>query len=514
MNELPSVALVIVLDHLPYADLVRCRLVGKLWRHLIDRSVTKRDLILFLETNRRPSWWAHNGEAVNLKNSLQANYAAFESKIFFNLFNGVKRLFLCFNCFFLDRKLIDNLAKCFGGSLEHLQIDYEFTYNTEKQNARFRLAFGPLKTFCFSKLMDDMIPSQFEFVFDCDQLTHLFYADLTFTSHSLNTRVVSNLRVLFVKWLTYSEPLEFPHLQLLGSGNAPGLQFLASSLPSLREFYFSTSFTQNPTEADNSISEFLGTVERAKRKVDVFWLGLKFTRENMRSNLHALTRLIPGEESEIRVQTEALNYYKENRSIVNFGYLRYTSDFWVYNCSNSFADQLDENADRDLIDNLKTSLSTVRMGPLTEGVDVIKLFDMFQFVGRILLTRIKPTDYDLLPAIFPNVRTFCLNPSVPDSIDLSFVSEFKNLCIFIISKPLFLTLLNRILTKCPYICLVSSQKEETKISIRRFYKYYQRLPRVYFTLKFTATPTPFKAVFKEKRELLGALVSNELVLIE
>ena len=514
MNEVPSVALVVVLNHLPYADLVRCRLVCKLWRHLIDRSVGKRDLILFVETNRRPNWWAHNGEAINLKSSLQANYAVFGTMSFFDLFQGVKRLFLCFNQFILFQKFLNKLAKHFGDTLEHLQIDYEFM-NQEIQNSPFRLAFQCLKTFCFSKLMDDAMPPprRLEFVFDCDQLTHLLYPDLTFTSHSLTARVVSNLRVLFVKWLTYSEPLEFPHLQVLGSGNAPGTQFLVSSLPSLREFFFSASFTENPIDAGNLISEFLFSIERGKRKVDVFWLGLKFTQENIRSNLHALIHLIRNGESWIRVQTETLNYYKENRSILNFSYLRYINDFDVFNTSDSFADQLDENADRDLIDNLRTSLSTVRMGSLTEGVDVAKLSGMFQFVARIFVGRIKPADYDLLPVIFPAVRIVQLNPNVPEGIDLSFVSEFKNLYYFKIDRPLSLALVNRILTKCRYIYQISSKKEEKNFFIRKAYKHVFT-STVFFNLKISDISTSLFFTIKEKRELLGALVSNELVLIE
>ena len=517
MNELPSVALVVVLNHLPYADLVRYRPVCKLWRHLIDHSVDKRDLILFVETNRRPSWWAHNEQVVNLRSSLQANYAAFWSMTFFGLFNGVKRLSLCFSEFFYQQKLFDNLARHFGSSLEHLQIDYESTFNIEEEYAgeiitQFKLAFRCLKTFCFSKPMDRIVPNDFEFVFDCDQLTHLLYPDLTFKSHSLTARVVSNLRVLFVKWLTYSKPLKLPHLQVLGSGNAPGAQFLASCLPSLLEFYFSTSFTENPTEANNSISEFLGTVERANRKVDVFWLGLKFTQENLRSNLQTLTQLMPGEESKIEIGTETLNYYKENRSIVNFGYLRYTRDFRV-NCSDSFADQLDENADRDLMDNLAASLSTVRMGPLTESFNVAKLADLFQFVGGFLVNKIKPTDYDLLPVIFPDVRTLFLHPGVPDSIDLSFISEFKNLCIVSIRKPLSLALLNRILTNCPYLSQVHSRKEEKNISIKKAYKYiwpsFGHHLAVGSSLIFTGQPKIFWFIKKEK--LFEALVKYDLV---
>lgn len=54
--------------------------------------------------------WKHSGEAVNLEQSVQANYRVFKSASFFVLFKSVKSLLLSFGHFFGSQELADNLA--------------------------------------------------------------------------------------------------------------------------------------------------------------------------------------------------------------------------------------------------------------------------------------------------------------------------------------------------------------------------------------------------------------------
>lgn len=280
--------------------------------------------------NPRPNWWEHSGEAVNLENCVQANYGVFLSEPFFTLFKGVKRLFLSFNVFFFNQELTDKLARHFSYSLENLQIDYLNSRSWE-ESRQFRLALRNLRTFCYSKQLrfGDCFES-FIFSLDCDRLTHLYAnTNITFERDSFIARVAPNLRVLFANWITYKEEsLEFPNLELLLCCNAPGNKFLISNLPSLKEFHFASQFTQNLTEARHLIGDFLMAVEKKKRKLDVFWLGLKFNLDNLDRNLTALgcSRAVgPGIES--KTLTYLSKTFKENSSMLNFNYTRYTGEF-------------------------------------------------------------------------------------------------------------------------------------------------------------------------------------------
>ena len=133
-NELPSVALVAVLEHLLTGDLVRCRRVNKLWRHLIDHSISKNELVLFVECHPQAAWWVHRGgEAIRLEEAIRANYALFESETYFGLFKRVKRMFLSFTNLCFKQEWAEKFVSHFGATLEHLQIDYETTTSLSDQ---------------------------------------------------------------------------------------------------------------------------------------------------------------------------------------------------------------------------------------------------------------------------------------------------------------------------------------------------------------------------------------------
>lgn len=514
MDELPSVALVAVLDHLPYGDLVGCRLVNKLWRHLIDRSVSKRELILFVEMHRLPNWWQHSGEPVNLEHSVQANYRAFKSATFFAIFKGVKRLFLSFNYFYFNQKLTDKLARNFG-SLENLQIDYQFTHSLQDSSREFRLPLRSLKTFSLPKQLLHINNRAFTFSLDCDRLTQLYAnTDLTLESNSLIARVAPNLRVLFAGRINYEAPLEFPNLKLLWCYNAPGTQFLVTSLPNLSEFYFATQFVGAPTEAKHPISEFLERIKEAHRKMDVFWYGMKFTLENLDSNLDALA-VRPSFAPAVLLKT--LNYFKENASILNFNHLRYASKFRV-DCSdwmNIGEAQLDEHADRELIDSLRKSLNSVLLRSSKSELNVAKLANLFQFVSKLYFTGLfRPTDLQALPTIFPNLRTLHCIPTSAMHMDPSFFSRFKHLSLLgVFDSLVSRAALDQMLTKCQHLVLVNIQGKQKHFRIRIVYKHVKP-SRCGFRLRFLSPFSPTKNSFKENDELLAILDRNEMLLKE
>ena len=510
MDELPSLALVAVLGCLPFEDLIRCRRVSKLWRHLIDHTVSKLELILFVETRPRPNWWEFNGEAVNLEHSVQANYSVFTSKPFFTMFRRIRRLFLSFNHFAFSQKLTNNLASNFGDTLEHLQIDFH-TNGSLVSNREFKLSLNNLLSFSFSKkIRFESYPKDFNFSLDCNRLTHLYANScLTNESKTMFARVASNLKVLFAADIFYEERIEFPNLEVLGCYEAPDTQFLVSCLPSLKEFHFLNSFPQSQTIAQRSINEFLGRIESEKRKVDVFWLGIKFTLKN---SDRIFQFQIFAEKFGVRITSLTLDCFKENASTLNFKYLRYTGDYPVVYLD-SFGDQLDEDLDQKLISDLAKILHTVFMYDVHRPLDELRVPNLFQFVSKLLVTKdLKQPDLDALPRIFPHLRVFQWRGMPTRIVDFSFVSRFKNLCLCSTRMAVPLASLDQMLTDCPHLNFVSFPGKEKAIYIQIFYRHLMQSDRR-FGLGFKPNSRNL-FYFKEKEELLGFLDINDLVIQE
>ena len=505
-------ALVEVLEHVPYGDLVRCRRVNKQWMHLIDHSISKQELVLFVDSERRPNWWEYSGEPVNLKHSVQANSSVFTSEPFFALFSGVKRLFLSFNHFVCNKKRTDELAKHFGDTLEHLQIDYQSNRSTENSTT-FELALKKLQTFSYPrKRPSEKDPASFSFMLDSDQLTHL-YTELNYQNIPMMAKVAHNLKVLFVTNTVFKKTLKFPNLEVLSSFNEPSTEFLISSLPSLKEFHFAGHSFYNMHGAKSSISDFLERIEPLGRQVDVFWIGLKFTVENSDRLFLSLAK----EEWSARfgITPETLDYFKENyfkencSKLIPFPHI----DGFPVQYSNSFGDQLDEQVDRELIELLAKSWHAVAIDNHIPKFKVAKLRTLFEFVSRLNVTYpLKQTELDKLPAIFPHLRMFHLHQTSrtgqPDYLDFSFVSEFKNLYLVDTCEPLPLETIRRMLTDCPHFYRVSFKKEKKKITVRMRRRYYRKTERA-FELKLDYD---LDFYFDGKESLLEFLRLNKLVL--
>ena len=322
-----------------------------------------------------------------------------------------------------------------------------------------------------------------------------------------------NLRELFLNKITYEEPIEFPNLQRLGCGTPPSSSFLTDCLPSLREFYFPTNFAHRVEEAADSIAEFVWRIEGEKRNLDVFWLGMKFTKENWGANLDVVTELDPagGNYPLPLVAGETVDYFRENRSILNFYHLRYTGHYSVY-YSDSFADQLDRNVDRKLIDSLRASVYSVYIGELRREFDVPKLADLFQFVSRAVVINIsdRQQEYDQLPTIFPNLRSLIFTALWPEQLDLSFLSRFKCLFSLQIISPISLPVLDQILTNCQYLywfAIYPKKNEEKCCILRRRYKHIEKSEKR-FDVRFPSFESQAVS-FKEKEEVLEYL-NNQL----
>ena len=522
MSELPSLALVVVLKHLPIGDLVQCRRVNKLWRHLIDHSISKSELILFVECAPRLAWWVHRGgEAIHLENAIQANYALFDPETFFGLFKRVRRMFLCFNNFFFKQEWAEKFASHFGATLEHLQIDYEATTSLSESTTDFRLDLPNLQTFCFSnKTRNQDFDRPFAVRVNSDRLTHLYATNVDFTlrSDSIIARMAPNLRELFVGEIIYEDPIEFPNLQRLGCRNPPSSEFLTSCLPSLREFYFPNKFLNNLNENGESIQDFLWQNKSENRNLDVFWFGMRFTTNNLIPNLYAVSQIDQRTHTKPVVTAETPNYFEENRSIFNFYHLRYSGQYSIY-YSDSFTDRLNENVDREMIDCLRASLDSVFMwndeSCLKSKFDVPKLAHLFQFISRAELGDIsdRQHEYDQLPTIFPNLRILTLYLKMPNNCDHSFLSRFKSLFSLHLTRALSHQVLDQILTNCQFLYYLTVFLEENRekcYHLRRGYKHI-REPEKLFDVRFPSIDSE-AIFFKEKEMALEYLDRNQLSL--
>ena len=520
MEDLPCVALVVVLEHLPYGDLIRFRSVNKLWRHLIDHSVSKRELLLFVSTEPCPNRWVHSGEEMNLSNTVRANYSVFKPAPFFMLFSRVRRLFLSFNHFAFSQKLTDNLVSNFS-TLEHLQIDCQSSSSLD-ESTTFRLALRNLQTFSFGEHYINQVdtpenPTAFLFSLDCDRLTELYDISLSSKDNPFIARVAPNLKVLVTNRINYDTAPEFPNLEILCCSNVPDTRFLVACLPKLREFCFANCVVKLSSEGEEMINEFLQRIEEQRRKVDVFWLGLKFTLENSGRLFDALKQSgLPNYLGQFEYAPESLNFFKGKSSSTNFHPIHH-----LFECSvtyaDSFGDQLDEHADRELIENLAKSWRNVILESKISGkFDVAKLSSLFRFVRVLELYQIlEQSEFDALPTIFPDLRVFYMHlDGMPfftslEGVDFSFVSKFKNLYEFHMLAQLPLAALDRMLTDCRHLGLVAFAGKEKELYVRiRPKQFVQRGRR--FQLSFTRTALEC-FYFKEKNSFLEFLDVNDLV---
>lgn len=510
MEQLPLLALVEVLEQLPYGDLLRSRRVSKQWKHLIDHSVSKHELVLFIETHRRPIWWEHSGAPINLANSIQVNYSVFISEPFFRLFKNVKRLLLSFNHFFFSQRLTNNLASNFGATLEHLQIDFLVNRSLEERNV-FQLTLRNLQSFSFVGKTHLQVNSRiFRFLLNCDRLTHLNVGDNLTLNDSMIARVASNLRVLSAWLINYEGPVEFPNLEVLMCYNAPSTQFLISSLPNLKKFVFAGDSRVSFIEAKRRFDEFLRSIEEQKRMVDVFWFGLKFTLENSDRLFETLAQT----ENHVFFQftSKVLSFFKENRSLIDFNLYHIGSKPVIF--SHSFGDQLDEHADRELMENLSRSWYSIVLLEFSSQFNVAKLSNLFEFVSNVSISgNLKQIEFDALPAIFPNLRTFgitffCDSKSF-EYVDFSFVSKLKSLYLFQLLAPLSLANLDQMLSECRYLYFVSFSNGQKNLYVRIRYRHLVQ-PEFRFELGFRQNP-PESFYFKEKGSLLEFLDINGLV---
>ena len=85
--DLPEVALIRVLNHLPVRNQLNARLVCRHWKQITDSSVQRDELILFLEIYPRSIYWYYDGREVDLGNAFLVNKPhSFRSKFYSRFF--------------------------------------------------------------------------------------------------------------------------------------------------------------------------------------------------------------------------------------------------------------------------------------------------------------------------------------------------------------------------------------------------------------------------------------------
>lgn len=493
MGELPLLALVSLLDQLPLGDAVRYRRVSKQWRHLIDHSIYKRELVLFVECEPHPDWWEYSGEAINLKNSVRANFGAFESDSFFALFKGVRRLFLSFNHLTFSQELTDNLATFFGGTLEHLHVDFRSNSSVSHKETKFKLSLANLQTFYFAQATQyESRLRNFQFSLDCDRLTHLYTNGCLKVENDSNiVKIALNLRVLFVTEIIFRIDIKFPNLEIFGCSKKPDIELFTFYFPNLREFHYIHPASGHIVEPRYAIKSLLREIEEEEITLDVFWIGLRFTLENFDQIFKALEK-----HSVLGFTSNTLSYFKENVDAPDFKPICHTEDLVHY--SDSFGDQLDE-LNRELVEKLAKCWRTVRIKYFKQPFDVAKLSDAFRFVNKLTVSRIlKPSEFEALPVIFSNLQIFDLNSNSSEPVDLSFVSQFKNLYLFNTQLTPSSATVDHLITDCPHLYLLSFGSEK-QITIRFRYRVHWQ------------TQQRFQLIYKDEK-VVFFLKSEEAIL--
>lgn len=175
----------------------------------------------------------------------------------------------------------------------------------------------------------------------------------------------------------------------------------------------------------------------------------------------------------------------------------------------SFADQLDKEADSELIDNLSKCLHVVYLVDLSPHFDVFKLRSIFQFVSKLMVANnFIQQDFEQLPTIFPNIRVFLCESNSVD-VHLSFISKFKHLYFIALRHPFSLEDLNEVLKNNRFFILRFDQNEQKNFTIRVGYKQIVS-PERFFVFSSSSTGERQQINFGEKEQLLKYLENNDL----
>ena len=495
MAVLENVPWKLVLEQLPFTDLIRLRLVNAKWKRLIDAVLSeKRELVLFIGCSPDlPVYWHHNDLRVNRDHSWPANTSLYASQWFSGQFREITSLMMVVSTF-LDCIILDKHSQDYRsgkatpetGDLNHFVGQFEKLLHLQivldrGEVYQYRIRSKTLQTLHLVQanpygIQELACKNLVEFSLSCD---------LKLLTNSL---LPSHLKYLRCGSLRYEEkPVCFPFLEVLVLENQQTAIQL-DYFPQLQKLHFDVV-------KEWLLLDVIKARDRSKRALKIFLFGVHFaferdhfdSEQSYCKTIRGLHCELMGSKPKIRdwirfsLSSLALRFWRrylwcthQFRFIpcgaIDLEFLR----FYV-RCKGDFESNGIPYGIILYSDELGQILEALRADDpsmykdLAKCVDyaffqeqlinkerLLKLKDFFQWITIAYLEEFTPELLDLLPDFMPHIRHLVVNSidertDVP--IDCKFISKLPCLeSVDVLTKRCApLTELRNIFRNCKYI---------------------------------------------------------------
>lgn len=515
MNELPELVFLKIFGCLPICDQVNVRGVCRLWKQFADECLRlRRELIVLYELVPLRLFWAHNGQPINLKNSVIVNWKFNQSDYFAEIFRNVQRLYIAY----YSKQSRSEHAKFLhlAREPEHLQIQNVLPYLNQTLAYEVNIESEALRTLSLSS-HEPLVSLK------CPNLRWLsFYGSFHLTNEM--SPWYQGLEVLSVNSFSYELGAELASLKVLQF--RVNIEIDIDHFPSLKELhyvYHPISLHQNLVEERKRKREMVveklnGFLEQKETKsrsdLAVYYDGFPYRDDReFRDYLVRGLGFSPRWIGNFFDNPISMKCYPGPSNLADFACCLQNSK--LENTLKGIAfegyddeDLLDAGKEMSegVVEKLSRSLVVLQLGgALIEKSLIPQSRELFKYVKFLYICTMLKEKLNLLPDIVPNVVYVC-NGSYESH--LSFLSRFRAL------KDLSLRLLKMcyddleaILNNCK-ICRVSwiswtdCGRKRSSIKLAPAYC---RPPGLSFENEGQ------KTIFQTKEELLEHLVQIEWI---
>ena len=465
--DLPELALIQVLNHLPAQDQLNARLVCRYWKLITDNFAQRDELVLFFKFYPRPVYWFHDGREVDLGNAFLVNKPrCLKSEFFLRFFRRVHRLMIVHKVNTPSKQFIEHIQVSLL-ELKHLQFNSigskssfsglrKLPYKTNFQLANLRT---------FYSQFDDM-----PLGLHCPRLNELYvYAHLKIdeTMDEQTRLCIQNLRFLLVQQLTYPPDFEFSNLEVFYFNN-PSPAISLRNFPRLVELHYFDGFSRVHEELEDRLKSLWVQKRRLKRNQPrIFFDGFEL---DTRTDFKTL-------DDEYLDQDQPVCALDLNENVVRFindaplG-LKLNLLSKDLRMSDALDDELaDLQEGGELVQSMFRSAQCVSFErPLAkESLNLFELSDRFRYVCVAYVEiELSQTLLDRLSDTLPHLESFSYYPEFFSNhlLNFEFIAKFKSLHYFHVHCCLLsIGELRLIFENCKFIDLLGFEKSNAFIDM-------------------------------------------------
>lgn len=444
-----------ILSYLQLKELIKLRTVCKRWCTIIDVSIQKNEVNLFVETDPRLLRWKYNHELIDDFSNLTVNRNINNCKHFLDFFKSLKKIFI-----FSPGKFPDKTSQLFKffPNLEHIQIIAGLTSTTELRYSTRTICeqyydvdykLEKLKTFTYNlykKQEKANYPKNFKL--DVKELTYLSID--TCISKDIDSSIFKNLKYLRIQEMDeeFQAKTTFDELEVLVCLRP--FTVLLKNFPKLKQIHYPYFYT-DVGKYDRALKQLESKldIKQIIRKdlIEYYFSGFKCrTNDYLNSIFRAYMAII----KPFRF-FDSINHDVLKLVIEKFEDLDLAHEPIEYTYTEEFGERLLQLDDK-IID--KLTLERVRLVRLFNKIEkndnlinATKLF--YNNVEKLIVNEaIDQVQLNFLPQVFPNLICFeqIANREKDLEIEYVFLAKFKNLRKFVtaetvISKDDFKSLL-------------------------------------------------------------------------